>query len=74
MYLYARQAVAVIVYDITNRKSFENIRSWFEDVKKERGSEAFLVILGNKADLVEERTVTKEEAELLAKEIDCQLF
>ena len=44
-------AIAVIVYDITNRKSFESVRAWNEDVRKERGQEAFVVLLANKSDL-----------------------
>jgi Ras-related protein Rab-6A len=39
-------------------------------VRSERGSEAIIVIVGNKSDKVEERTVTVEEGTNRAKELD----
>lgn len=47
--------VAVIVYDITNINSFQNINKWYEDVKAARGKEVLVVIVGNKSDLAENR-------------------
>lgn len=51
--------VAVIVYDITNVNSFQNINKWYEDVKAARGKEVLVVIVGNKADLAENRFLFK---------------
>ncbi len=48
------------MYDITNRQSFENIDSWYENIKNERGDDIILGLLGNKIDL-EKREVTTEE-------------
>ena len=47
--------VAVIVYDISNINSFNNLTKWHEDIKTTRGKEVLLVVLGNKADLEEAR-------------------
>lgn len=56
--------VAIIVYDITKRKSFEYIDKWIEDVKNERGDEnVILCIVGNKSDLSDERQISTEEGE-----------
>ena len=41
---------------------------------KERGAEAFVVLLGNKVDLDDKRAVSTEEGLALSKELDCQLF
>ncbi len=58
--------MAVIVYDITSRPSFDSIQKWIDDVKHQRGEGCIIALLGNKADLEEERVVTKEEGQTLA--------
>ena len=52
---------AIIIYDITNRQSFESVDYWIEEVK-ENVSDIEIIIVGNKIDLYEEREVTYEEA------------
>lgn len=67
--------VAIVVYDVTNRKSFEYIDKWVEDVKMERGEEnVILVIVGNKSDLVEERQVSTEEGKRKTAVLNAKLF
>lgn len=61
--------VAVICYDITNKKSFNNLEKWINDVKLERGDEVIVVLVGNKSDLSSKRQVTLEEAEELGQKI-----
>lgn len=61
--------VAVICYDITNKKSFNNLEKWINDVKLERGDEVIVVLVGNKSDLSNKRQVTLEEAEALSQKI-----
>jgi Ras-related protein Rab-6A len=63
-------SVAVVVYDVTNRKSFENVSKWIDDVRTERGQNVIVVLVGNKTDLEEERQVTAVEAEARAQELD----
>lgn len=65
--------VAIIVYDITNRESFEDITRWSDYVRTERGDNVILVLVGNKSDL-EHRVVTQEEAENKAKELNFNIF
>lgn len=62
--------VAVICYDITNKKSFENLNKWIQDVKLERGDDVIIVIVGNKLDLNNKRQVTLEECEEYLKSIN----
>ncbi|KAI8067098.1 ras family protein [Gongronella butleri] len=59
-------AVCVVVYDITNRQSFNNTTKWIDDVRAERANNVILVLVGNKVDLHESRQVTVEEGEKLA--------
>lgn len=55
-------SVAIVVYDITNRPSFESINKWVQDVRTERGTDVLIIVVGNKLDLEERRTVTADEA------------
>jgi small GTP-binding protein len=51
-------SAAVIVYDVTSIDTFYTLERWVEDVRKERGDEALVFLVGNKADL--EATVNRE--------------
>lgn len=44
-----------MVYDITQKKSFENIDKWQDEVKTLRGKDILMVLVGNKVDLEEQR-------------------
>ena len=61
--------VAVICYDITLKKLFENLTNWINDVKLERGDDVIIVIVGNKLDLSNKRQVTMEECDALVEEV-----
>ena len=60
-------SVAVVVYDITNKKTFENTRKWVDDVRGERGNDVIIVLVGNKTDLNDKREVTTQQGEDEAK-------
>ncbi|KAK3053599.1 GTPase Ryh1 [Extremus antarcticus] len=60
-------SVAVVVYDVTSKKSFEQTRKWVDDVRGERGSDVIIVLVGNKTDLNEKREVTQAMGEEEAK-------
>ncbi|KAK8807351.1 hypothetical protein WA158_004110 [Blastocystis sp. Blastoise] len=61
-------SVAIIVYDIGNRTSFESTQKWMDDVRGERGNDIVIVLVGNKTDLSDSRQVTIEEGEAKAKD------
>jgi len=65
--LYYRGASgAIFAFDITNRKSFENLEKiWFNEVFSNCGNEIPWILVGNKADLTD-REVSREEAEAFA--------
>jgi len=56
-------SVAVVVYDISNAKSFEKTRDWVNDVRAERGNDVIIMLVGNKTDLNDKREVTTEQGE-----------
>ncbi|GAB7355942.1 hypothetical protein MBLNU459_g6579t1 [Dothideomycetes sp. NU459] len=60
-------SVAVVVYDITSAKSFQQTRKWVDDVRGERGSDVIIVLVGNKTDLNDKREVTTAQGEEEAK-------
>lgn len=66
--------VAIVVYDITSKKSFEYIDKWCEDVKSEREDDVILCIVGNKSDLSDERQVPIEEGERKSKILGASIF
>jgi small GTP-binding protein len=58
----------LLVYDITDRNSFEKIKDWMKQIQENTQKEQIgIVLLGNKCDL-EDRQVSYEEGESLAKE------
>ena len=52
----------LIVYDITRRKSYENLDKWLNEFKMKSDDNASIVLIGNKCDLIEKREVDMEEA------------
>ena len=65
---YYKNAQGVImVYDMTRRDTFEHIENWWEELKEQGDPNINMILVGNKADLLEERVVTTEEAADLAK-------
>ena len=64
----------VIVFDVTLKKSFQNIDLWLEEIKNNFNNPS-LVLFGNKVDMDKEKwEVTKEEAEQYAKKMNLQYF
>ena len=58
---------AFIVYDITNRLTFESVDKWIQDLNLNSDKNITLLLIGNKKDLADKRDVTKEEGEEKAK-------
>ena len=54
-------AVAIVVFDICNRKSFESVEKWIEDAKSLRDEDVLLILVGNKSDMNDRRQVSQEE-------------
>ena len=60
---YKNSVCALVVYDITNRQSFENVKAWIEDCKSQSPSTILMALVGNKIDLDSSRAVSTEEGE-----------
>ena len=62
---------AMVVYDVTCRRSFESVRKWCRTLDREKIT---IMILGNKCDMTDNRKVTKGEAEEVASEIGIKII
>ena len=63
---YKNSVCALVVYDITNADSFQNVQSWIEDCKNQSPKTIFMVLVGNKSDLENQRKISTKEGKELA--------
>ena len=71
---YRNSSLAVLVYSIDNKESFNHIENWLNDLKSQANEDVRIFLVGNKADLEEERKVTKEEGEKYKLDYNLDLF
>ena len=71
---YKNSVCALVVYDITNRDSFNNIANWVEDCKNQSPKTIFMVLVGNKSDLSDKRVISIEEGRELAEKYNMIFF
>ena len=65
--MYIREAqIILLIYDISNRDSFDSLPKWLREVMDVKNSEAVFALIGNKIDLENERKVTFEEGQKFA--------
>ena len=57
---YYRGAMGImLVYDITNEKSFDNIKNWIRNIEEHASADVEKMILGNKCDMNDRRQVSR---------------
>lgn len=62
--MYTRDAnIIIVVYDISNKDSFSHTEHWVNETKDLKREDAIFVLVGNKIDLEDKRTVQTKEAE-----------
>ena len=64
---------AVIIFDVTNRETFNRATKWFNELKEFAEGNPKIILVGNKIDLPN-RVITNEEATKLAREYNCKFF
>eukprot|EP01103_Thecamoeba_quadrilineata_P009452 TRINITY_DN19212_c0_g1_i1.p1 TRINITY_DN19212_c0_g1~~TRINITY_DN19212_c0_g1_i1.p1 ORF type:complete len:201 (+),score=24.61 TRINITY_DN19212_c0_g1_i1:57-659(+) len=65
---YYRGALGVIVvYDVTNQETFDNVKVWFQEIEKSVNPNVSKLLIGNKCDLDAERAVSEADAREYAK-------
>ena len=62
--MYYRDADgAILVFDVTDKQSFENLKmTWIKDVEEKAPENIVIAIVGNKSDRVDSEAVTFKEA------------
>ncbi|EKX72116.1 Ras family Rab small STP-binding protein [Theileria equi strain WA] len=68
---YRGSAAAIIVYDITVRDSFDQAKSWIQELKSYVEPNIVLGLAGNKVDLEDQRSVNLDIVKEFAKANDC---
>ena len=64
---YKNSVCSFVVYDISNRTTFDNIKSWVDDCKKLSPKAVLMILVGNKTDLEDKREVSYEEGSIYAQ-------
>ena len=64
----------ILMYDVTNTKSYENIKKWINEIKEEISEKVTIVLIANKIDNLGERKISKEQGEKLASEYSVPFF
>ena len=72
--LYKGAAGIMLIYDITNRNTFDNVKKWVNSIKEEVTSKVVIILVGNKIDLDKKRQVQTDEGEQIAEEFDMPFF
>jgi Ras-related protein Rab-2A len=65
---YRDAAGALLVYDITQRESFNHLSRWLEEARSNGNPNMTIMLIGNKCDLEHRRAVSKKEGEEFAAE------
>ena len=71
---YKNSACVIIVYDITSRETFTNVKTWIKDCMQTCSKNVFMVLVGNKVDDETSRQVSTNEGETFAKEHGMTFF
>ena len=68
MTFYKQSQGMMICFDLTKPKTFTSVRRWVTAVEQNCEEGISTMLIGTKCDLTEERAVTREEAEQIARE------
>ena len=64
----------VLIYDITDRKTFDNVSKWMEDIKENIDNKVEVMLVGNKIDKTNDRLVKSEEGQALSEKFGVTFF
>ncbi|KAK6179017.1 hypothetical protein SNE40_011468 [Patella caerulea] len=72
---YYRGAMGfLLMYDVTNEESFNAVQDWCTQIKTHAWSNASVLLVGNKCDLEDRRTITAKEGEELGGNLGLEFF
>lgn len=56
----------IVVFDVTSPESFSNVQKWIQEIERYGTDGVIILLVGNKTDLVDERKVSRTDAEEFA--------
>jgi small GTP-binding protein len=59
---YRGSHAALLVYDITSRRSFDDLKYWIDELKKNMGDDLIIHVVGAKSDLADSRQIEPHQA------------
>lgn len=65
----SKAETGILVFDVTRRDTFDNLEGWYKE-SRDVSPTISLILVGNKIDLVEDRIISTEEGEGLAKRLN----
>jgi Ras-related protein Rab-8A len=66
---YYRGAMGILlVYDVTDEKSFGNIRNWIRNIEQHATESVNKILIGNKCDMLDKKVIDFERGKALADE------
>ena len=71
---YKSSTCAFIVYDISDKKTFDNVITWLNECRDMCYKDILICLIGNKCDLEGKRAVSYEEGKNFAEENDLLFF
>lgn len=72
---YYRGAMGILlVYDVTDEQSFQNIRNWVRNIEQHAAQNVDKVLIGNKCDMENDKVIDTARAQRLADEYRIKLF
>ncbi|KAG0170873.1 GTP-binding protein [Apophysomyces sp. BC1034] len=67
---YYRGAMGILlVYDVTDERSFGNVRNWFSNIEQHASEGVNKILIGNKCDMGDKRAIATEQGQQLATEL-----
>ena len=64
----------ILIYDVTFRRTFDNVKNWINIIKEEVSDKVSIILVGNKIDDGDKRVVTTEEGQGIANEFGLSFF
>lgn len=64
----------ILVYDVTDPLSFENIRSWMSNLQANAAADVDRILIGNKCDMADKRVISTQRGQDLANEYGIPFF
>ena len=71
---FRNASVVCVIYDVTNRESFEKLAFWFNLAEQSGPSQVPIIVVGNKIDLENKRQVSFDEGKLYCNNMKAHAF